>query len=80
MSMNDYERCMSDLEQNAALRDELNALEADPGAWACWAGTKGYTLTREEAMGLAEYVDREISDDDLEKVAGGWCGNELTTG
>ena len=80
MSMSDLERCMSDLRASAVLRDELNTLDSDPGAWAHWAQSKGYTLTRSEAAGLAEYRDGEISDDDLEKVAGGWCGNETTTG
>ena len=80
MSTRDLEGLLADLQQNAGLREELEALEPDPEIWVRWAGSKGYSFTREDADRLAESRDLDISDDDLEKVAGGWCGNEITTG
>lgn len=77
MSANDFNRFLNDLRDNEPLREELEALDSDPALWMSWARTKGYTFTREEAGRLEETL--EISDDDLEKVAGGWCGNEKTT-
>ena len=36
--------------------------------------TKGYRLTMEEAISLSSSY-QELSDDDLEDVAGGWTNN-----
>ncbi|MFY9822007.1 MAG: Nif11-like leader peptide family RiPP precursor [Thermoanaerobaculia bacterium] len=80
MSQGNFEAFLADLQQNTKLREELEALDPNPEAWIRWANSKGYSLTREDVARLAESRDLDISDDDLEKVAGGWCGNELTTG
>lgn len=80
MSTGDLEGFLNDLQQDARLRAEFEALPPDPESWVRWAIAKGYSLTREDADRLAESRDLDISDDDLENVAGGWCGNETTTG
>jgi predicted ribosomally synthesized peptide with nif11-like leader len=78
MSMNDLERFLGELQTNSDMKREFEGLSDDPTGWVRWAETKGYHFTPEDAEGLSASRDAEISDDDLEKVAGGWCGNELT--
>jgi predicted ribosomally synthesized peptide with nif11-like leader len=80
MSQGNFEAFLADLQQNTKFKEELEGLEPNPEVWVSWANAKGYSLTREDARRLAESRELEISDDDLEKVAGGWCGNEMTTG
>lgn len=80
MAKRGLEAFLSDLQQNVSLREELQALDPNPETWIRWANAKGYELTQEDAGRLAESRDLDISDDELENVAGGWCGNELTTG
>jgi predicted ribosomally synthesized peptide with nif11-like leader len=80
MSTGDFERFLNDLQENADLRGEFEALDSNPETWIRWANARGYRLTREEASELADSRDMDISDDDLEQVAGGWCGNQTTTG
>lgn len=80
MSKSDFEGFVNELQKNAGFREEFDALGRDPEAWVRWANAKGFRFTREDADRLAESRDLDISDDDLENVAGGWCGNELTTG
>jgi predicted ribosomally synthesized peptide with nif11-like leader len=80
MGVDDFDRLMDDLRTDVELRQEFEALGDDPEAWARWGESKGYSFTAESAARLREKHDDEISDDDLEKVAGGWCGNEITIG
>lgn len=80
MSMDDFDRLLGNLRTDAELRKELEALGDDPAALVRWGAAKGYNFTPENAVQLLDKYDGEISDDDLEKVAGGWCGNELTVG
>ncbi len=79
MSMDDFDRLLGDLRDDAGLRGELEAIGDDPQALVRWGASKGYVFTLESAGKLHEGSE-EISDDDLEKVAGGWCGNEATIG
>jgi predicted ribosomally synthesized peptide with nif11-like leader len=78
MSADDFDRLLGDLRTDAELRKEFEALGDDTAAWVRWGAAKGYDFTAEDAARLRERYDDEISDDDLEKVAGGWCGNDLT--
>jgi predicted ribosomally synthesized peptide with nif11-like leader len=80
MSVNEFERLLADLQTNAELRQEIEALGDDPAEWVRWGATRGYDLTPDLVSRLHERLDGEISDDDLEKVAGGWCGDDLTVG
>jgi predicted ribosomally synthesized peptide with nif11-like leader len=80
MSMDDFDRLLGDLRNDPELRGEIENLGEDLEAWVRWGAAKGYDFTLADAARLQEGYGDEISDDDLEKVAGGWCGNELTTG
>ncbi|MEM7051276.1 MAG: Nif11-like leader peptide family RiPP precursor [Acidobacteriota bacterium] len=71
MSLEDLNRLALALSEDPALNDEFQSLEEDPAVWVAWAQTKGFTLTLEEA----EQLGGEISDEDLDQVAGGWAGN-----
>jgi hypothetical protein len=77
--MSELDRLLGDLQKNPALFEELQGLDNDVETWARWANAKGYHFTPDEARNLAASYNGEIDEDDLEKVAGGWCGNELTT-
>ena len=79
MSRNEVERFLTDLQGDAGLRQELETLGQDTEACVRWANAKGYAFTSEQALELGAF-DADLSDDDLEQVAGGWCGNESTTG
>jgi predicted ribosomally synthesized peptide with nif11-like leader len=65
-------RFQAALEKDAALRDELARQGSEPARQALWARGQGYDVTTEEIAGLAQ--EEELSDDDLEQVAGGWDG------
>jgi predicted ribosomally synthesized peptide with nif11-like leader len=79
MSRSEIDRFLSDLQNDAGLRQELAGLGQDMEACVRWANAKGYSFTLDEARALGGF-DADLSDDDLEKVAGGWCGNETTIG
>ena len=79
MSRSEVERFLSDLQKDAGLRQDFEKLGQDTDANILWANAKGYAFTRAQAEELGVF-DADLSDDDLEQVAGGWCGNEMTTG
>ncbi|MEO6195433.1 MAG: Nif11-like leader peptide family RiPP precursor [Thermoanaerobaculia bacterium] len=70
MSSSELNRLLEDVRKNPHFVDELRSLLSDPDAALRWAGNKGYQLTREDVAELCD-SDRELSDDDLEKAAGG---------
>ncbi len=71
MSRSDLERFTADLQCVPGLSEEFSSLGYDPEAWVRHAGAKGYHLTSDEADGLSS-GHGELSDDDLDNVAGGW--------
>jgi len=73
MSMEDLERLMSDLRNEPELMKELRALGESRENWVRWAGERGYRFSVQEAEGLATSRG-ELSDDELDMVAGGWDG------
>lgn len=83
MSRADLQRFTEDLEADTALAEEFRALGDDATAWHRQAAGKGYDLTLEEVGGLSSSY-QELSDDELEQVAGGWddtgSGGGGTTG
>jgi predicted ribosomally synthesized peptide with nif11-like leader len=79
MSRREVDRFLSDLQNDAGLRQELAELGQDMEACVHWANAKGYVFTQEEALELGVF-DADLSEDDLEQVAGGWCGNASTIG
>lgn len=77
MSRADLQRFAADLEADSRLADEFGALGDEPEEWHRLAVAKGYQLTFEEARGLSSSYE-ELSDDELEQVAGGWDGTDPT--
>lgn len=70
MSLSDLERLRSVLASDLTLAGEFWGLEG--GTARCsWAGERGYQVTGDEIAGLSE---GELSDEDLDMVAGGWDG------
>lgn len=82
MSRPEMDRLLADLQTHPHLLTELRSLAADPDRVAFWAQDKGYDLTPQEVKELAA-SDQELSDDDLEQVAGGeedWTPGGTGTG
>ena len=75
MSKIDLERLVLDLDTNPGLSEEFAALGEQGEAWRHHAQTKGYHLTSEEAAGLVSSYG-ELTDEDLESIAGGWSGDD----
>ncbi len=75
MSPTDYMRFITELQASSGLREEVAPLSTAL-ALMSWAGARGYELSVEEAERLLESLE-ELSDDELDKVAGGedaWGG------
>lgn len=73
MSRTDLERLTADVENDPVLESELSEVRGDAQALMKWALKRGYGLSLQEAQGLASSYE-ELSDDELENVAGGWDG------
>ncbi len=74
MSRFQTERFIKDFQNRPELSEEFTSLGDNPEAWVKLASTRGYELTLEQASSLCSSYT-ELSDDDLEDVAGGWDGN-----
>jgi len=72
MSRADLSRLSEEINHNHGLRMALEDLGGQPDEIVRWARVKGYELTPDEVEGLS--VAEELSDDDLDAVAGGWTG------
>lgn len=70
MSRADLERFLVDVRKQPDLLDEIKRVAHNAGAALHWAGERGYAMTQEEIAEIAG-ADQELSDDDLEQVAGG---------
>lgn len=73
MSRPDLIRFTEDFQNDLSLSDAFNSLGDDATAWCQLAAEKGYELSLDEAEGLISSYG-ELSDDELENVAGGWDG------
>ena len=71
MSGTELERLMTDLRNDPDLMEKFDLLEGDADAWMRLANASGYGITRREAEELADSYG-ELSDEELEQVAGGW--------
>ena len=72
MSTVDIERFVADLKGNAALLGEAKAAPGGLGAMVDLAKSKGYDITVDEAKSyIADKANQELSDDQLDTVAGG---------
>lgn len=74
MSRTDLERFTADVRDDPVLETELSQVRDDPQALMEWALKRGYGLSLQEANALASTYE-ELSDEELENVAGGWDGN-----
>jgi hypothetical protein len=78
----DYQHLLRDLQENPGLRAELGGADQGSASLAHWAKARGYEISEREAAVLLESLN-ELSDDDLDKVAGGdaaWGGTTTGTG
>ena len=61
---------LQSLRTKPELLEELQSLLREPKTAIRWARERGCTLTPEDVAELQDY-DQELSDDELDKVAGG---------
>jgi len=66
----EFERLLSDLRSNDALRGEFHRLGGDLEETMRLAAAKGYRLMRQEAEELRKSFE-ELSDEELDQAAGG---------
>jgi len=72
MSQADIQRFVSDLKENQALLDELKSGAVGLGAVVELAQSKGYDITVDEAKAyIRDQANQELSDEQLDMVAGG---------
>jgi len=75
MSTVDIERFVSDLQANASLLDEAKGVSGGVAAMADFAKSKGYDVTADEAKAyISDKANAELSDDQMDAVAGGKGG------
>ena len=79
MSNSEFDRLMEDLRGDFGLAEEVRRLADDPDAAIRWAAAKEYQLTRQDAERLFRSCDG-LSDDELDKVAGGAWNDPTPTG
>lgn len=75
MSQRDLTRFVEAFDRDPALREEFERLGNEPDSWMRRARELGYDLERDEVESLVSGA-RELSDEDLEDVAGGWDGGD----
>lgn len=72
MSQAEVERFVEDLKNDEGLRSELSAHASGVGSVVAFAKDKGYDVTADEASAyINAQAGRELSDDELDAVAGG---------
>ena len=71
MSQSELERFISDVKRSEKLQEELKAAGADVGAIVKVAVDKGYDFSADELKAYVETKKGELSEEQLEKVAGG---------
>lgn len=70
MSQAEFGRLLADAKRDPDMLKEFKAVTGNQEAWFRLANLKGYDITAADAMTLQQAT--ELSDADLEKVAGGW--------
>ncbi len=70
MSQAEFGRFLSDVKKDPELLKEFKRVSGDQQAWFRLANRKGYDINAADAQALQ--TSTELSDADLEKVAGGW--------
>ncbi len=74
MSVAELERFGKDVEANADLKGELTKAGADEAAMVSFANGKGYDFTAEDLKAAIEKRKGELSEEELDKAAGGIMG------
>ena len=78
MSQADVERFVADLKSNDELRDEVTGAAGGIGSIVEVAKDKGYDITVEEARDyIRSQASSELSDEQLDQVAGGKGGSSV---
>ncbi len=67
----EIDRLVDDLKNNDALLEEVENLAPGMEATVAWANERGYTFSLDEMVAHIEEENAELSDDDLDAVAGG---------
>lgn len=78
MSLNEIKRFTKDLKGSAELQSAIKGAGASPEAVAGVAKEKGYDFTAEELKAAAAENKGEMSEEQLDKVAGGAVIVEVT--
>jgi predicted ribosomally synthesized peptide with nif11-like leader len=71
VSKAEIERFVSDMKTNNKLREELKAAEIDEAGIVGFAKSKGYDISAEEVKSHLGVKMPHLSDEELDKVAGG---------
>lgn len=71
MSVAELERFENDVHSDTSLMKEVKAAGTDEKAVVAFAKSKGYDFTLEELLDYVEKRKALLSDEDLDKVAGG---------
>lgn len=72
MSQSEVERFVADLKSDESMRSELTGSASGVGSVVSFAKDKGYDITADEARDYIQgQSNRELSDDELDAVAGG---------
>jgi predicted ribosomally synthesized peptide with nif11-like leader len=72
MSQSEVERFVSDLKSDAALREDLKGSAAGVASVVAFAQARGYDIGADEARQyISAKMGRELSDDQLDAIAGG---------
>lgn len=71
MSKAELERFANDVRTNDTLKAEAKSAGTDEAAVAAFAKSKGYDFSAEELKAYADARKAELSDEELDKVAGG---------
>lgn len=71
MSQAEIERFVKDVKTNPALQADVKKAGSDQQAFVTLAKSKGYDFTLDELKKHAEQKKGELSQEDLDKVAGG---------
>lgn len=71
MSQSELERFVADVKANKELQDALKEAGPDVDAIVKYASGKGYDFTADELKAYAQTKKGELSEEELEKVAGG---------
>ena len=80
MSIQEVQRLSEDLKSNAALQDAFRQAGTDPAAIVSLAKEHGYDIAEADLQAAANQAKSEMSDAQLDDVAGGTAVAVVTLG